>query len=64
GVPGGRRHLHFALSVRPSPAFPEVYWDPKPWLTDWTLRVPPNGTVAGFTSVEKRRETPRRRRGK
>lgn len=48
GVEGGRKHLYFALSVRPSLAFSEVYWDPSPWMSDWPLRVPTNGTVAGF----------------
>jgi murein DD-endopeptidase MepM/ murein hydrolase activator NlpD len=48
GLPGERRHLYFALSVRPSSELPEVYWDPTPWLTAAPLRLPPHGTVAGF----------------
>jgi murein DD-endopeptidase MepM/ murein hydrolase activator NlpD len=43
-----RRHLTFMLSVLPSPAFSEVYWDPSPWLDRASLRQPPHGTVAGF----------------
>jgi murein DD-endopeptidase MepM/ murein hydrolase activator NlpD len=49
GTAGRPRHLHFALAVRPSPEFPEVYWDPTPLMTEWPLRVPANGTVAGLT---------------
>jgi hypothetical protein len=51
GLRGRGRHLHFALSIRPSPAFPEVYWDPSPWMARWSLRLPPHGTVAGFSSA-------------
>jgi murein DD-endopeptidase MepM/ murein hydrolase activator NlpD len=50
GLGGARRHLHFALSVRPSSEFSEVYWDPTPWLAGAPLRVPPHGTVAGFAN--------------
>lgn len=48
GLAGERRHLHFALSVRPSAELPEVYWDPTPFMPDWPLRVPLRGTVAGL----------------
>jgi hypothetical protein len=48
GLEGARRHLRFALSIRPSNELPEVYWDPTPWLTGAPLRLPPHGTVAGF----------------
>jgi murein DD-endopeptidase MepM/ murein hydrolase activator NlpD len=48
GLEGARRHLHFALSIRPSSELQEVYWDPTPWLLGAPLRVPPHGTVAGF----------------
>jgi hypothetical protein len=48
GLGAARGHLHFALSVRPSPSFSEVYWDPTPWLTPATMSVPTHGTVAGF----------------
>lgn len=65
GVEGGRKHLYFALSVRPSLAFSEVYWDPSPWMSDWPLRVPSNGTVAGFVLPHRDKEgdTARRHRG-
>lgn len=46
------RYIHFALSVRPSPELPEVYWDPSPLMPRWPLRVPPHGTVAGYVPSE------------
>ena len=45
-------YIHFALSVRPSSALPEVYWDPTELMAKWPLRVPPHGTVAGFVPPE------------
>lgn len=62
GTDDGRRHLTFALSVRPSSEYPEVYWDPSPWMGGWPLRVPPNGTVAGFVMTSRPGDMPRRRR--
>ena len=44
--------VHFALSVRPSAAFPEVFWDPTPLMARWPLRLPSHGTVAGFLPSE------------
>lgn len=64
GLKGERHHLHFTLSVRPSPHLSEVYWDPRPWMEEWTMRSPPNGTVAGLIPIEKRKEIARRRRPK
>jgi hypothetical protein len=65
GIAETRRHLHFALSIRPSTEFSEVYWDPTPWLARWPLRLPPHGTVAGFMSSEKdRAELQQRARGR
>lgn len=46
------RYVHFALSVRPSTALPEVYWDPTELMADWPLRLPVHGTVAGFVPAE------------
>ena len=46
GHPG--HYLRFGLSVRPSSALPEVYWDPTPLMAKWPLQVPTRGTVAGF----------------
>jgi len=60
GTEDGRKHLYFALSVRPSPAFPEVYWDPSRWMVNWPLRVPPNGSVAGLVPTAKQGDMPRR----
>jgi murein DD-endopeptidase MepM/ murein hydrolase activator NlpD len=48
GLDGARRHLTFALSVRPASDLSEVYWDPAPWLARATLRWPAHGTVAGY----------------
>ena len=48
GTDGTARRLSFALSVRPSLQFPEVYWDSQPWMVGWPLRRPAHGTVAGF----------------
>jgi murein DD-endopeptidase MepM/ murein hydrolase activator NlpD len=42
------RYLYFALSIRPSSEFAEVYWDPSPFMSAWPLRLPAHGTVAGF----------------
>jgi hypothetical protein len=57
GTSGGR-HLCFALSVRPSPEFSEVYWDPRRWMARWALRLPAHGTVAGFVVAERPGEMP------
>jgi hypothetical protein len=63
GVKDGRRHLHFALSTKPSSAFAEVYWDPSPLMTGWPLHHPSQGTVAGFAPPERtNRDALRRRR--
>ena len=62
GIKGSRRHLHFALSVRPSSAFPEVYWDPTTMMTTWPLREPLHGTVAGRAPAPKDAEASRWRR--
>ena len=43
-----RAHLHFAFSIRPSSEMAEIYWDPRPLMARWLLRVPPHGTVAGL----------------
>jgi hypothetical protein len=62
GLDGARRHLHFALSVRPSSDFAEVYWDPAPWMLEWPLRLPTHGTVAGLTAgLNQDANMPRRR---
>jgi len=44
--------VHFALSVRPSAAFPEVFWDPTPLMARWPLRLPAHGTVAGYVPAD------------
>ncbi len=40
--------VRFGLSIRPSSALPEIYWDPRPLMPDWPLQIPTHGTVAGF----------------
>jgi murein DD-endopeptidase MepM/ murein hydrolase activator NlpD len=47
-----RAHLHFELSVRPSSYLPEVYWDPGPLMSEWPLRSPARGSVAGLVSAD------------
>lgn len=65
GLSDGSRHLTFTLSTRPSPAFPEVYWDPSALMAAWPLRTPPRGTVAGFAPPRAARaEFPPRGRGR
>lgn len=59
GLDGARRHLAFALSVRPSNDLPEMYWDATPWLERAALRLPPHGTVAGFAPPATRTATPK-----
>ena len=44
--------IHFALSVRPSPDLPEIYWDPSPLMAGWPLLLPAHGTVAGYLPPE------------
>lgn len=65
GLPGGaRRHLRFTISIRPTPSFAEVYWDPQPLMAEWPLRVPSHGSVAGYALAQKDRETSHHRRTK
>ena len=67
GVTGERSprpHLHFSLSIRPSLAFPETYWDPTPLMAHWPLRTPPHGTVAGLTAPVVDEDALRKRRGR
>jgi hypothetical protein len=52
GVKDTRARLRFALSVRPSSALPEVYWDPEPLMAQWPLRTPARGSVAGLTAAD------------
>jgi hypothetical protein len=49
GLDGARRRLHFSMSIRPSSALQEVYWDPSALMARWPLRTPTHGTVAGLT---------------
>jgi murein DD-endopeptidase MepM/ murein hydrolase activator NlpD len=60
GLEGTPRHLTFALSIRPSGEFSEVFWDPKPLMALWPLRLPVHGTVAGFTPGKEMEVPPHR----
>jgi hypothetical protein len=52
GTRDGRARLHFALSIRPSSALPEVYWDPEPFLATWPRRTAERGSVAGLIAAD------------
>ena len=43
GVKESNPHLHFTISVKPSPDAREIYMDPEPLIALWPLKVP-NGT--------------------
>jgi murein DD-endopeptidase MepM/ murein hydrolase activator NlpD len=58
GADEERPHLGFTLSVRTSNDLPELYWDPGAWLERAPLRLPPHGTVAGFTPPGTRASPP------
>jgi murein DD-endopeptidase MepM/ murein hydrolase activator NlpD len=45
GVKHSTAHLHFTVSVRPSPGMPEQYIDPEPLIALWPLRMPVNGAA-------------------
>jgi murein DD-endopeptidase MepM/ murein hydrolase activator NlpD len=45
-------YLRFGLSIRPSSALPEVYWDPRRLMAKWPGQIPTRGTVAGFLPPE------------
>jgi murein DD-endopeptidase MepM/ murein hydrolase activator NlpD len=51
GVKDSPPHLHFSLSVRPSPAKTEKYVDPEPLVTLWPLRVPVDGSEVGLVTT-------------
>jgi murein DD-endopeptidase MepM/ murein hydrolase activator NlpD len=40
GVKESTAHLHFTVSVRPAPSWPEQYVDPEPLIALWPLRIP------------------------
>ncbi|MFL5308401.1 MAG: peptidoglycan DD-metalloendopeptidase family protein [Polyangia bacterium] len=44
--------VRFGLSIRPSSALPEVFWDPAPLMATWPMQLPTHGTVAGFVPTE------------
>ena len=63
-APASRAHLHFAFSIRPSSEMAEIFWDPRPLMTRWLMRVPPHGTVAGLAAPVSDEDLVRRRRGR
>jgi murein DD-endopeptidase MepM/ murein hydrolase activator NlpD len=40
GVKESNPHLHFTISVKPSPTAREIYMDPEPLIALWPLKVP------------------------
>jgi hypothetical protein len=50
GVQHSGAHLHFAISVRPSPDGPELYINPEPLLHLWPLAKRPVATLHAMTS--------------
>jgi murein DD-endopeptidase MepM/ murein hydrolase activator NlpD len=51
GVKESAPHLHFAISVRPSPEGPERYIDPEPLIALWAVRVPVDGGQVGLVTT-------------
>jgi murein DD-endopeptidase MepM/ murein hydrolase activator NlpD len=51
GVKESQPHLHFAVSVRPSPEGHEKYIDPEPLIALWPLRVPVDGSEVGLVTI-------------
>jgi murein DD-endopeptidase MepM/ murein hydrolase activator NlpD len=51
GVQHSGPHLHFAVSVRPSPDGSELYIDPEPLLHLWPLAPKPAGTLHAMSST-------------
>jgi murein DD-endopeptidase MepM/ murein hydrolase activator NlpD len=51
GVKESQPHLHFAVSVRPSPQGREQYIDPEPLIALWPLRVPVDGSEVGLVTI-------------
>jgi hypothetical protein len=51
GVHNSGPHLHFAVSVRPSPDGPELYINPEPLLLLWPLARRPAATLHAMTTA-------------
>jgi murein DD-endopeptidase MepM/ murein hydrolase activator NlpD len=51
GVEKSAPHLHFAMSIRPSPDKGERYIDPEPLIALWPLRVPIEDGAAGLVTT-------------
>ncbi|HLU67743.1 MAG TPA: M23 family metallopeptidase [Kofleriaceae bacterium] len=46
GVQHSTAHLHFTISVKPTPHSSEIYMDPEPLIALWPLKVPREGGAA------------------
>ena len=46
GVKASGPHLHFTISIRPSPDDPERYIDPEPLIALWPLHIPDEGKLS------------------
>jgi murein DD-endopeptidase MepM/ murein hydrolase activator NlpD len=51
GVHDSAPHLHFSISIRPSPDRAEKYFDPEPLVALWPLRVPIEGSELGLVTT-------------
>ena len=51
GVKHSTAHLHFTVSVRPSPLLTEQYIDPEPLIALWPLRLSVPGSLAGAVNA-------------
>ena len=51
GVKESTAHLHFTISVRPAPDWPEQYIDPEPLIALCPLRIPFEGSAVGLVTT-------------
>jgi murein DD-endopeptidase MepM/ murein hydrolase activator NlpD len=58
GVKDSPPHLHFSISIRPSPDKAEKYFDPEPLIALWPLRVPVEGSERGLVTTVAKPGTP------
>ncbi len=58
GVKESTAHLHFTVSVRPAPSWPEQYIDPEPLIALWPLRIPLESSAITLVSTAGRPGVP------
>jgi murein DD-endopeptidase MepM/ murein hydrolase activator NlpD len=58
GVKESSPHVHFTVSVRPAPSWPEQYVDPEPLIALWPLRIPLADSPIVLISTEGRPGVP------